>query len=297
METFLWKVDPATNFQSNYMAVSTPVYLSPGNFTAYFELKVSNFNWDNWLLATVDVYDATSQISITSKDIHRSEFQTILFYLYPVKFSAVNNHQYQFRVYWYYNSTAPRLTLRGVYLLSTIVYTPVTLPFNLRGIGNAPGDANIDGKGYAFKSEDLNASVFVNYNQFNIGPTTSGVNNVLEGGPSVKVALPNGHYNYLNILGLGVYGPLLNQTFIISYTDGSFINSIISLSDWFCATTQAGESIALAFHSRWSTTGYDYGNIHIYSYSIQIDPTKSLQSFTLPNNNDVKILAITLSYR
>ena len=43
-----------------------------------------------------------------------------------------------------------------------------------------------------------------------------------------------------------------------------------------------------------STGGKDYNSpFDVYGYSIPVDPTRTISSITLPNDTNVKILAIT----
>ena len=59
-------------------------------------------------------------------------------------------------------------------------------------------------------------------------------------------------------------------------------------------TPQPNEGIALAMPYRWSKTATDYGNFHLFHYSLPVDANKDLTGFSLPNNANVKILAATL---
>ncbi len=290
-----WEVDPIHDTHSDFLSWGPYTSeLGAGNYTAYFELKVDNFNLDASTVATIDVRDNDTGQVITSQNLLRSNFPNTLYQLFPLTFSAVNGHHYEFRVYWNYSASAPRLTERGVYIQPTIHDTLVSLPYNQRGIGTAAGDANLDGLGDALMST-LGTSVFANYHSYQIGPLSSGANNVLQGGSGVNVTLPSGSYQELHMLATGVNGSQANQPFTISYSDGSTATQNISLSDWFASSPQVNERFAVAQDTRWGPSATQYGNIHLFNYTIALDTSKTLQSLTLPNNTNVKVVAMTLS--
>src|SRR5581483_7092915 len=143
-----WEVDPIRDTHSDFLSWGpyTPE-LSPGNCTAYIELKVDNFNLDSSTVATIDVRDNDTGQVIASQNIPRNNFPNTLYQLFPLNFSTTGGHHYEFRVYWNYSASAPRLTERGVYIQPTIHDTQVSLPYNIRGIGTSAGDANLDSDG------------------------------------------------------------------------------------------------------------------------------------------------------
>jgi hypothetical protein len=111
----------------------------------------------------------------------------------------------------------------------------------------------------------------------------------------VSVTLPGGTYQELHLLATAVNGNQENQPFIVTYSDGSTSTENISLSDWFVSSPQTNERFAVAQDTRWGPATTQYGNIHLFNYTIALDGSKTLQSLTLPNNANVKVIALTLS--
>ena len=293
-----WEANPAQDNHTDFLAWGeyTPE-LGAGNYTAYFELKVDNFNLDNNQVATLDVRDSDTGTVVASTNITRGQFPNTLWQLFPVSFTATAGHHYEFRVTWDYFSTAPRLTLRGIYVPQRIDDTQVSLPYNQRGITTAsnPTNGNLDGKGNNLAAETLSSTMWANYHTYTLGPFASG-NNVLQAGSNVTVSLPSGSYADMHLLGLATNGNQTSQTFTVNYTDGTNTTQSISLSDWFAATPQTGEEWASALAYRYgSTGGKQYGPIHADDYTIPLNTGKTVKSLVLPNNGNVKILAVTLS--
>ncbi|HET8841221.1 MAG TPA: glycoside hydrolase family 76 protein, partial [Ktedonobacteraceae bacterium] len=290
-----WEADPVRDTHSDFLSWG-PYTTMPGtsSYTAYFELKEDNFNLDTSAVATIDVRDNETGQVVASQNILRNNFPDTLYHLFPLTFSAVSGHHYEFRVYWDYSPSAPRLTERGVYVQPAIHDTQVSLPYNLRGIGTSAGNANLDGVGDALKPLP-GTSVLANYHSYQLGSTGSGASNVLRGGAGVSANLPAGSYQELHILATGINGNQLSQPFTVTYTDNSTATQNISLSDWFASSPQPNERFAVAMDTRWGPSSTQYGNIHLFDYTIVLNSGKTVKSLTLPNNSNVIVVALTLS--
>jgi len=75
---------------------------------------VDNFNYDDSTVATLSVVDVDANRVVASRDVVRSEFPNARYRSFDVYFPAMTGTRYDFRVYWYYSSTAPRLTQRSI---------------------------------------------------------------------------------------------------------------------------------------------------------------------------------------
>jgi len=128
-----WEADPRRNSASGYLARGPGAGgMAAGDYVAGFELKVDNFNWDTTTVATISVDDVDEGVVVASENLARNAFTSVLYQTFPLPFSAVAGHHYDFRVYWITGPNAPRLTLRSVQL------RPGARPF-FTGVGLSGG--------------------------------------------------------------------------------------------------------------------------------------------------------------
>jgi hypothetical protein len=98
------------------------------------------------------------------------------------------------------------------------------------------------------------------------------------------------------MLATGVNGNQANQTFTVTYTDGTTSIFTQSLSDWNTPQNYAGETKALTEAYRLNPNGTpDDRTFYVYGYTFAINSAKTVKSLALPNNSDVVVLALTLS--
>jgi hypothetical protein len=157
--------------------------------------------------------------------------------------------------------------------------------------GTAVPNGGLDGSGYTYSANLLGSSLAWNGSTFTFGAADSA-----DAASSKTIALPAGNYSTLNLLGSGVSGNQPNQTFTVTYSDGTTSTFTQSLSDWFNPQGYTGESIVATMGYRVSITGATSpGPVYLYGYSFALNSAKSVSSLTLPNNIDVAVLAIDLT--
>ena len=157
--------------------------------------------------------------------------------------------------------------------------------------GSAVKNGGIDARGDAYAEALLGTSIGWEGKTFALGAagTTDAVSVTI-------VPLPAGNYSGLSVLGTAVNGDQVNQTFVVTYTDGSTTTLTQSMSDWFTPQGYAGESLAVQMAYRILSTGaVDAGPFNLYGYAFSINSTKTVKSITLPKNRDVVILALDLT--
>jgi fibronectin-binding autotransporter adhesin len=151
----------------------------------------------------------------------------------------------------------------------------------------------LDGVGDALSGNLLGSQIVWNGQSFALGQ--AGSNDVISAAGQI-IPLPPVNDSQLMILGAAINGNQTGQTFTVTYTDGSTSTFTQSLSDWFTPQNYPGESIAAALPYRdLSTGGTGTGPFNVYGYTFDLDSSKTVASITLPNNGDVKILAIDLA--
>ena len=182
------------------------------------------------------------------------------------------------------------------------VGTPVNLApeYNLTGIytdGTIYNNDGFDGAGFGYSSNLLTPNRVLNGIQFNFGPANQ-PDAVFGAGQSIK--LPAGRFARLQMLAAGIYGPVSDQPITVTYTDGSDSSFTQGLNDWCnCGANhvdQSGESLVVTMPYRDSREGtLDRQESYVYAYTFALDPAKTVQSLTLPDNRHVVVLAATLA--
>jgi hypothetical protein len=171
----------------------------------------------------------------------------------------------------------------------------LTGDFNRVGIVNdgSTFTGGLDGGGAALSAKLLGPSLTWNGTQFTLG--AAGGNNVVAAAGQT-ISLPAGNYTTLSFLATAVNGNQPNQTFVVTYTDGTTDTFVRDISDWFTPQGYAGESDAVDLAYRDLSGGTrDNRAFHVYGYSLSLRPGKTVQSIRLPTNRNVNVLAMSLA--
>ncbi len=110
------------------------------------------------------------------------------------------------------------------------------------------------------------------------------------------VTLPTGQYSGLWLLGTAINGGRHGQEMTVTYTDGTTAALTQNFSDWYAPGRFPGESRAVSMPYRDMGDGSrDPRMFYAYSYGFNLGPAKTVRSLTLPADDSVKLLAVTLT--
>jgi hypothetical protein len=175
------------------------------------------------------------------------------------------------------------------------------VPVSLAGAFNRVGIVNdgttfsggLDGGGNALSAQLLGPSVTLNGTFYDFGDPN--VSDVVRGAGQA-IGLPNINASSVSFIATGVNGNQANQTFRVTYTDGSTQTFTQSISDWFTPQNFPGESTAVTMAYRDTASGgQDNRTFRVYAYSLAVNTAKQVQSITLPNNGNVEVLAVDVT--
>jgi hypothetical protein len=190
-----------------------------------------------------------------------------------------------------YSSSA---VVDGTYLLTLPVNVNLSAVDDVTGMANTGSpvaNGGIDRHGNAYSAALLGTSISWAGATFTVG--TAGGSDAVS---NTTIPLPAGNYTTLDLLGTGVNGNQVGQTFVVNYSDGTSASFTQSMSNWTTPQNYAGESVASTMASGISSTGaLQNGPYYVYGYSFAIDSAKTVASITLPKNRNVVILAVDVS--
>ena len=140
------------------------------------------------------------------------------------------------------------------------------------------------------------------YNQLNNGSVVFAGTTFTLGQPTVPDAITNGavytlpapgSYSALFLLGAATTTGQINQPFVLNYSTGNPVTQTINMSSWAQSAGYAGETIvATTPYKNTQAGGEVAGTFDLYGYQIPVDPTRTLESISVPNNRNVVILAL-----
>ena len=157
--------------------------------------------------------------------------------------------------------------------------------------GSTYSTGGFDNSGNSYSSNLVGSSVVFSGQTFSLGPA-----NLPDAVTSTTIALPQGNFAALSLIGAAAADGLPAQPFTITYTDGSTAIVNISLSTWTRWAGYTGETIvSTTGHLNNGGGGRTTANVNLYGYQIPLDSTRVVQSITLPNNRNIVIVAMSLS--
>ena len=182
----------------------------------------------------------------------------------------------------------------------TLASTPTTTSVSLASVadveaiarnGTAVVYGGLDAHGNAYSSTLLGTSLTWSNITFSLGEAGG-----LDAVTRQTIPLPAGQYSTIHLLATGVEGNQPEQSFIVTYSDGTTSTITQSLSDWHTPQGYAGESTTATYAYKVTESGaLHYSTYHLYGYSFAVNSSKTLHSLTLPNNRHVVVLSAGLT--
>ena len=154
-------------------------------------------------------------------------------------------------------------------------------------------DGGFDGGGAAYSAALLGTAPA--WKEVTFHPGRADAPNVLTCAGNI-LDLPAGNYASLWLLGAAVEGAQMAQTFTVTYADGSKDTLVQSISDWYQPGRYPGENRAVKMAYRNMAGGEkDARTFYVYSYGFPLNSAKAVKSLTLPDNANVKIIAVSVA--
>lgn len=157
---------------------------------------------------------------------------------------------------------------------------------------NFGAEEGFDAGGAAFSGTLAGNAITAQNVRFSLG--AAGEKNIVSA-QKQEIALPQGKFSSLWLLGGAVEGGQRAQRFTVTYSDGTTQTLVQNLSDWYAPQEFVGENRALRMGYRNLTGGArDPRPFSLYSYGFALDATKTVRSLALPDNPNVKIAGVSL---
>jgi alpha-L-fucosidase 2 len=180
----------------------------------------------------------------------------------------------------------------GGWNIDSAAFAAASLPYNVSAIytngTTFPNTSGADGEGNAFSATLLGATQAFNGTTFTYGPS-----NAPDAFKNVTTPVTAGSYSGLNILAYAINGGQASQTFQVNYTNGTSSTATQSISDWGIPQSYSGETkvVTMAYRNTY-TGGETTYTSYIYGYTIPVNSSLTVQSITLPANNNVIVLGV-----
>ena len=192
---------------------------------------------------------------------------------------------------------------RNVVVLAISIDAKNTNPLSLSAAFNREGivtdntafaNGGLDGDGSSYSSNLLGSSLTFDGVSLSFG--TANANNAVSAAGQT-ISLPTGESgNNLLLLATGVNGNQAGQKFIVNYSDGSNSSFTQDISDWATPQNYPGETTVARTSYRDNSDGTkDHSTYNLYGYDFSLPNGKIVNSITLPNSNNVEVLAMALA--
>ena len=158
--------------------------------------------------------------------------------------------------------------------------------------GSVFSTGGFDNAQNAFSATQLGSSIVWNGQTYSLGPA-----NLPSAVTSTTIALPQGNFAQLSMIGAATGIGQAAQPFTVTYTDGTSTTVNIGVSSWVQNANYPGETIVKVTPYVNTGSGGRITTVQadLYGYQIALNSTKVAQSITLPNNRSIVIVAMSLT--
>jgi hypothetical protein len=156
--------------------------------------------------------------------------------------------------------------------------------------GSGESGGNLDGHGDSYAINLLGGTLTWNSNTFNFA--SDGGNNVVQATGQV-IPLPPGRFGNLLVLATAA-NSVETGAFTIYYTDGTSTTVTQNFSTWSTNSSQPGQTMVSQMNYYYNGGWQTFQTRYLYGYSFALNTAKSVLSMALPNNGDIKILAMDM---
>lgn len=154
-------------------------------------------------------------------------------------------------------------------------------------------EGGFDAGGAAYSATLLGSAPTARDVRFRLGP--AGAPDAVSA-KGQTISLPAGAHKSLWLLAAAINGDQRDQPVVVTYTDGSTATFAQNFSDWYLPEIFPGETRAVATSYRNMADGSrDPRNFFVYGYGYPLDPNKTVRSVTLPNDDNIRVLAVSLA--
>ena len=151
-------------------------------------------------------------------------------------------------------------------------------------------ESSLDRVGASFPAEALGREIVWDAVRFSLGPP-----NAPDVVTSRTIVLPAGKFDELKMLAVAVEGDQESQVFVVNYSDGTSSTFSRSVSDWYTPQNFIGESqVAVTPYRLSGGGGRDNRTFYLYGYSFALNENKTVNSLSLPSNQNVLVFAVAL---
>jgi chitodextrinase len=152
-------------------------------------------------------------------------------------------------------------------------------------------DGSFDGLSSTYSADLVNKTQIYDGVSYSFGSMGEGSRNSI-GGKGQTIAVSETLCKSVRLLGSATQGDQTG-TFRIRYSDGSYSDFSITQKDW-CASSITGQNVYQTMNHRHADTADQIISTYIYAYYIIPSSDKKVTGITLPDNEDMHVLAVSL---